>query len=61
MAVKILDLSGFQAEKDIDIIRILSGTPPKTPALYAKMPLQTPVFSRKLQIGIYHYMQKTDG
>ena len=25
------------------------------------MPLQTPIFSSKLQIGIYHYMQKTDG
>ena len=25
------------------------------------MPLQTPVFSTKLQIDIYHYMQKTDG
>ena len=25
------------------------------------MPLQALVFSSKLQIGIYHYMQKTDG
>ena len=57
-AVKISGLSRFQAEKDIDIIRIMSGTLPKTPTLYAKMPLQTPVFSRKLQIDIYHYIQK---
>ena len=28
MAVKTPDLSGFQAKKDIDIIRILSGTSP---------------------------------
>ena len=28
MAVKIPDLSGFQAEKDIDIMRIMSDTSP---------------------------------
>jgi len=48
--MKISGLSGFQAEKGINIIRILSGTPPTTPALYAKTPLQPPVFSSKLQI-----------